>query len=124
MTTLFLFNFCFYVVWLRFELFSTIFHADHFSEITFRNVFFLTCYLSFWTSGKELSATIENLRPATDYHVRSAFWFKHAVLFSYEISKILDYRNERLLSTFAPAGSRPYITVYKETLLSLQVLQL
>lgn len=45
--------------------------------------FFFSSPLSIWTSGKELSATIENLRPATDYHVRSVLWFRCTMVSNY-----------------------------------------
>lgn len=44
------------------------FHKDHCHFQCFSDLL-----VSFRTSGKELSATIENLRPATDYHVRCVF---------------------------------------------------
>lgn len=66
-------------------------------------IFFLLC------SGEELSAALEELRPATDYHVRLAlpsicFCFTtelmHRGIFSYHFLFSL--------------GSRPFVTVYRE----------
>ena len=66
------------------------FSSHHLSEPLFALPVLLCCWicvipiylllLSCCYSGKELSATIENLRPATDYHVRFVFKLWHCSL--------------------------------------------